>query len=456
MPKWARIRRPWLLPSFQYALGFSPKSPHQAILGSLRLLAITFGTRGDVEPFLTLGSGLASAGHDVRLVSHAMFDRLASDSGVEFVGSPGRGMREIIESDEAQEMMNGLGNPLTLPRRLEELFGDDVNLMYESVNDAARDVDAILCFPATFPAMDVAELRDIPVIQVHHVPVMPTRAFPPAVNFVHRKSLGAVGNRLAYSADAAATAVAMRRPLNAARQRILRAPRKGVIGTLRQRSRFSGALVGVSPHVLPPPTDWRPNVETCGYWWPRGNDAPPLSDEVIDFLDRPGPVIFFTLGSTALEDGDRITRVVCDAAADAGVRLILQRGWSGLGESVDSPNVLVVDDLSYPELFDRVTAVVHHGGAGTTALGLRHGLPSLAIPAIADQYFWGHRLQALGVGPRPLALKNLVRSELAARMNVLVDDQRYLERATILSNLLADEDGVANAVAAIDRMLGTE
>jgi sterol 3beta-glucosyltransferase len=422
----------------------------------MRLLAITFGTRGDVEPFLTLGSGLSAAGHDVKLVSHEMFDGLASGSGVEFVGSPGRGMREIIESDEAQEMMRGLGNPLTLPRRLEQLFGDDINLLYESVDGAARDIDAILCFPATFPAMDVAELRGIPVIQVHHVPVMPTRAFPPAVNFIHRKSLGPVGNRLAYSADAAATAVAMRRPLNAARQRILRAPRKGVIGTLRQRSNYAGAIVGVSPHVLPPPPDWPENVETCGYWWPRGVDAPPLNDGVKEFLDRDGPVIFFTLGSTALDDADRITRVVCDAASDAGVRLVLQRGWSGLGEGADSPDILVVDDLSYPEIFDRVTAVIHHGGAGTTALGLRHGLPSMAIPAIADQFFWGHRMQALGVGPRPLALRSLVQSELSQRMSGLVEDQRYLERATILSNLLAAEDGVENAVYAIDRMLGEQ
>ena len=382
-----------------------------------------------------------------------MFDGLASGSGVEFVGSPGRGMREIIESDEAQEMMNGLGNPLTLPRRLEQLFGDDINLMYESVDEAACDVDAILCFPATFPALDVAELRGIPVIQVHHVPVMPTRAFPPAVNFVRRKSLGSVGNRLAYSADAAATAVAMRRPLNAAREQILRAPRKGVLGTLRQRNRYNGALVGVSPHVLPPPTDWRSNVETCGYWWPRGNDAPPLSDAINDFLDHPDPVIFFTLGSTALDNADHITQLVCEAAADAGVRLILQRGWSGLGDGVD-PTTFWSSTTSYPELFDRITAVVHHGGAGTTALGLRHGLRVFAIPAIADQYFWGHRLQALGVGPRPLALKQLMQPELADRMRGLVEDQRYLERAIILKNVLAAEDGVANAVDALDRMLG--
>lgn len=87
-------------------------------------------------------------------------------------------------------------------------------------------------------------------------------------------------------------------------------------------------------------------------------------------------------------------------------------------------------------------------------LGLRHGLPSLAVPAIADQYFWGHRRHALGVGPRPLALKQLVQSYFAQRMSNLVDDQRYLERAMNLANLLAAEDGVENAVAALDRVFG--
>jgi UDP:flavonoid glycosyltransferase YjiC (YdhE family) len=384
-----------------------------------------------------------------------MFDQLAAGSGVEFVGSPGRGMREIIESEEAQEMMRSVGNPLTIPRRLEQLFGDDVDLLYDSVAHAAKDVDAILAYPATFPALDVAELRGIPVIQVHHVPLMPTRAFPPAVNFVHRRSLGPVGNRLAYSADAAATAVAMRRPVNSARSRVLHSGRRGVVGTVRQRNRFAGALVGVSPHVLPPPSDWPANVATCGYWWPRGNDAPPLDDRITGFLDRGGPVIFFTLGSTALDDADRITELVTGAARDAGVRLILQRGWSGLGEDADSEDVLVVDELAYPEMFDRVSAVVHHGGAGTTALGLRHARPSLAIPAIADQFFWGHRLRALGVGPRPLALKHLVQEELAARFSRLVENPSYEMRAVEIARLLGAEDGVGNAVDALARMLAS-
>jgi UDP:flavonoid glycosyltransferase YjiC (YdhE family) len=402
---------------------------------------------------LTLGHGLVEAGHEVRLVTHEMFRPLAADSGVEFVGAAGRGMREIIESEEAQEMMRSIGNPLTLPRRVERLFGDDVDHLYRAVYEAAGGIDAVLCYPATFPAIDVAEQLGLPVIQVHHVPAMPTRAFPAAADFVQRESLGAAGNRLSYAAEAAATTLVMRRPVNKARERVLGAGKSSVRTTLRKRRSFAGAVVGVSPALLARPDDWPSSVTTCGYWWPRAIDAAPLSDEVYDFLDAGSPTVFFTLGSTTIESPEATTGLVVGAARDAGVRLILQRGWGGLGDDVISKDVLVVDDLAYPQLFDRVDAVVHHGGAGTTALGLRHGRPSLAIPAIADQFFWGHRMHALGVGPEPLPLKKLTRRQLTLRLGALVDDVNYSHRAADIAEELANEDGVAAAVNAVEAAL---
>jgi UDP:flavonoid glycosyltransferase YjiC (YdhE family) len=226
-----------------------------------------------------------------------------------------------------------------------------------------------------------------------------------------------------------------------------------VRNTLRQRKRFAGAVIGVSPRVLPPPTDWPTTATTCGYWWPGATDLPDLDPSVVAFIEGGDPTVFFTLGSTTLEDPSAITDAVVGAAKDSGVRLILQRGWGGLGNGVESDDVLVVDDLTYPELFDRVSAVIHHGGAGTTALGLRHGKPSLAIPAIADQFFWGHRMHALGVGPAPLALKSINRAELAARMRSLVLDKSHADAAAQLANQIASEDGVSTAVAAINRYL---
>ncbi len=415
---------------------------------------MTFGTRGDFEPFLSLGSGLAEAGYDVRLASHAAYEPLAADSGVEFAGVGGRSMKEILESEEAQEMMRRIGSPLTLRKRLDGLLRDDVMEIYRGVAAAAEGTDAVLAFPATFPALDVAESTDLPVVQVHHVPTIPTSEFPIAANFAHRRSYGRFGNRFSYTADAAATSVAMRRSVDRAREQVLGMRGASVRANLKQRSRFAGAVVGASHHALRPPSDWPDNAVMCGYWWPRAIDAPAPSDELIEFVATDKPTVFFTLGSMVIDNPATLTESVVGAARDAGVRLVLQRGWSGLGKGVDDDDVFVCDDLSYPEIFDRVDAVVHHGGAGTTALGLLHGRPTLVLPAIADQFFWGHRLNEIGAGPEPLALKKLTRNELAARLRLLVTDPAFGWTTTVLAEAISQEDGPANAAQAIETMIG--
>ncbi|MFT4049159.1 MAG: glycosyltransferase [Solirubrobacterales bacterium] len=418
----------------------------------MKLLAVTFGTRGDFEPFLTLGQGLADAGHEVRLVSHASFAGLAEGSDVEFVGAPGRGMKEILETDEARAMMRKVGNPLTLRRRLDELLGDDVRALYASVAEETGAADAVLAFPATFPAMDAAENAGKPVVQVHHVPALPTKTFPNAVNFAHGASYGAIGNRLTFTADATATSVAMRRTINRARREVLGMPRASVRGALRQRQSFAGALIGTSPHVLSAPSDWPRNATVCGYWWPRAVDAPPPEPELIEFIETsPAPTVFLTLGSTVIDDPAAMTELLVGAAGDAGVRLILQSGWSGLGEGAAGEDVLVTGDLAYPEIFDRVDALAHHGGAGTVALGLRHAKPTLILPAIADQFFWGHRLHELGTSPEPLPLKKLTREKVAARLRELVGNSGYATAARTAAEAIAEEDGAKAAADAVGR-----
>lgn len=382
-----------------------------------------------------------------------MFEGLAEGAGVNFVGASGRGMKEILESEEAQEMLRSVGNPLTLRGRIDDLLRDDILSLYGAVADAADGVDAVLAFPATFPALDVAERTGLPVVQVHHVPMLPTREFPAAVNFAHRPGYTRVGNRLSYSADTAATATVMRKPIDRARREVLGMRKAGVRTTLRQRARMSGAVVGVSPSVLRPPRDWPRNSSMCGYWWPRAIDAPQPGAELSAFTRQGGPVVFLTLGSTVADDPASLTQTIVGAAADAGVRLVLQRGWSGLGEGVEADHVHVIGDVSYPDLFKQVDAVAHHGGAGTVALGLREGLPTLILPAVADQFFWGHRISEAGAGPEPLPLGKLDRAQLAKRLRQLVTDGTHRSTAQRIAEDLEAEDGPANAAAAIENFL---
>lgn len=131
--------------------------------------------------------------------------------------------------------------------------------------------------------------------------------------------------------------------------------------------------------------------------------------------------------------------------------LELQRGWAGLGQGAESDDVHVIGDGSYGSLFDHVASVVHHGGAGTTALGLRHGCPTAVLPAVADQFFWGHRVAALRVGPEPRPLRRVTRRELRRRFGALLSDSSFRTRGREIASRLRDEDGVECAVATIER-----
>ena len=187
-----------------------------------------------------------------------------------------------------------------------------------------------------------------------------------------------------------------------------------------------------------------------------GPDGGPIAArrDTIDFLAEGPPPLFVGFGSTFIPNPAEVTAMVVGAARDVGARLLLQRGWAGLGEGAESDDVHVIGDACYGSLFDHVAAVVHHGGAGTTALGLRHGCPTAVLPATADQFFWGHRVAALHVGPEPRPLRRVTRPELRRRFGALLGDSSFRTRAQEIASRLRDEDGVDCAVAAIERSVG--
>jgi sterol 3beta-glucosyltransferase len=424
----------------------------------MHLTAVSFGSRGDIEPFVTLARGLAEAGHHVRLLTHPEYAAAVVGSGVEFIGARGRSTRELIDSDEGREALRHVKNPVVMMRRIAGVLAPELRLIYEDVLSAVQEADAVLAFPSTFPALDVADHLGCPVVHVHHVPAVPTRRFPIPAAYIRARTLTPLGNRASYAVDAWMLWQLTHAAGDRARRDVLgpAARAHGIRQALAQRRRRVGSLVGVSRHVVDPPLDWPADTVVCGYWWPlagAGDSAPALTADTRRFLAEGPAPLFFGLGSTPVADPASLTRRVAEAAHDARVRLVLQAGWAGLGDGLRDPAVHVVGDVAYDALFPHVAGVVHHGGAGTTALGLRHGRPTLCIPALADQFFWGHRVTAIGAGPSPLPLGRLRRDRLAERLAALTGDGGYAARASRIAAGLAREDGSATAVAAVDRLL---
>lgn len=209
-------------------------------------------------------------------------------------------------------------------------------------------------------------------------------------------------------------------------------------------------LYGFSPLVLPRPADWPAWYRLTGYWFldrPTGWTPPP---RVVEFLAAGPPPVYVGFGSMVPRDPAATTGLVLGALRRAGVRGILATGWMGETAQPLPHHVLALDDIPHDWLFPRVAAVVHHGGAGTTAAALRAGRPAVVVPFFADQPFWAQRVAALGVGPTPIPHRRLTLDGLAAAIRTAVRDGEIAQRALALGDGLRAEDGVADAVATIN------
>jgi UDP:flavonoid glycosyltransferase YjiC (YdhE family) len=173
---------------------------------------------------------------------------------------------------------------------------------------------------------------------------------------------------------------------------------------------------------------------------------------LVAFLESGPPPIYVGFGSMSQENPEATTRLVVEALAQTGQRGILSAGWGALARQDMPESIFLADPMPFSWLFPRMSAVVHHGGAGTTAHGLRAGVPSIVIPFFADQPFWGRRVSDLGAGPLPIPLKKLTAAKLAGAIRQAVSDEKMRQRAAGLGVVIQAEDGVANAVSAIEQI----
>ncbi|MFF1301390.1 glycosyltransferase [Streptomyces sp. NPDC058307] len=407
---------------------------------------MTAGSRGDVAPFTGLGHRLAQAGHEVTLVTHGRFGPLAARAGIGFHALP-VDPRTELESSRGRALhrsrtgVGKLARVVTMARALAVEMADDLVA-------AARASDALLLSGSVAPlGHAVAEGLRLPSLGLNLQPLAATREFAPPM--LGTGSWGRLGNRLAGLALNLAVEQVFAAALPPVRAR-LGLPPTGPVAALRTRERQAWPVLhGFSPRVVARPRDWRPGLDVAGYWWPYDGDAP-LPDDLRDFLEAGPPPVFVGLGSATVPDPARVSAEVVGALRRAGLRGVIQRGWAGLAATGD--DMLTIDEVPHSVLFPRMAAVVHHAGAGTTAAGLRAGVPAVPVPIQFDESFWAARLVALGVAPRAVPLRYLTADSLEAALVRVTRDAGYRERARALGVHLRGEDGVTPVLEAVDRL----
>jgi sterol 3beta-glucosyltransferase len=207
-------------------------------------------------------------------------------------------------------------------------------------------------------------------------------------------------------------------------------------------------LCAWSPSVLPASSDWPSHVYVTGYYFfpPDNSYRPPV--QLDSFLKAGKPPVCITFGSMVNRDAERIDHIVRESLRQTDNRGIILSGWSGI-RNRSSGDVLYLEATPHDWLLPRCKMVIHHGGAGTTSAGLRAGIPNLVVPFTADQPFWGRRVYTIGVGPKPILVKNISTEKLVHAM-VEAENDAICKRAQAIGQRIRGEDGVGQAVALIE------
>jgi UDP:flavonoid glycosyltransferase YjiC (YdhE family) len=326
------------------------------------------------------------------------------------------------------------------------------------VNDdalvACRGFDALLYnVPLSISGGTVAEALGIPGIPTAAAPYHPTRAFPSL--FVPSLPLqGGLVNRLSGSVAFQILWRIFRTHMNKWRISQPGLRPLPIRHPLRAMTRDGVPwLYGFSPSVIPAPADWPQSAAVCGYWFTAPDPAWRPSAALMDFLGAGPAPVYVGFGSMVGSNPEETLEKVLKGVRLAGVRAIFASGWGGMQHAALPEFVFPVESVPHDWLFPRVAAAVHHGGAGTTAAALRAGIPSVIVPYFYDQFFWGLRLQKLGVAPRPIAQKHLTSDGLAEAIRTVVGSPEAGIRSREIGGRIAKEDGVAAAVTVVERYL---
>lgn len=405
----------------------------------MRVLIFTFGTRGDIDPFAALAERLGASGHVAVLAAPEPY-RDAVPSGVDF---------EPLATEMDRVMRAGmaeLGGPAQALPLARQMLGAMRTSLKEQWDIAQRVRPTIIvAHPKALGGLHIAERLGVPFVAALPLPFLtPTNAFP--VPFLARPLPWRL-NRLTYQFNRF-TALVYGGMINRFRRKHLGLPRMSRLSdylTTRGNEPVP-VLYPFSRHVVPVPGDYPATAHVTGYWFRETTSTWEPPSDLVDFLQGSRPVVYVGFGSMGFgAKAEQRGQVVLQALRRAGVRAVVATGWGSLAVQPTN-DVFVVDAIPHDWLFPRVDAVVHHGGSGTTAAGLRAGKPTLICPVLGDQPFWGRRIHELGAGPLPLPIRGATPDLLANRILDVITRQEYAIVSATIGERLALEDGIGNAV----------
>jgi len=413
----------------------------------MRITILTYGSRGDVQPCLALAVALRQAGHAPLLALPADLCNLADEWQVPAVLLPG----DIAQI--SRDLGKAGKNPFAMIRAMQESIAPVALEAARAARLACQNADLVVhTFLFTLGAHAFGRELGIPDVSVQFFPMFISSSSYPAVAFP-ALPLGPAYNRLTHAISNAifsgAQAAMYPRVRRAAPEfpARLRWPFQPSLG----RS-ATPLLLAYSPALLPPDPGWGAHIHTTGFWFldsPASTQPPP---ELADFLARGPAPVCAGFGSMIHPNSPQLQRALQEGLRQAGQRAVFLTGWDGWAAAEPGPDRLFLPSAPHDWLFPRCSAILHHGGAGTTAAALRSGLPNLVLPLAADQPFWAGRVYASGASPAPLDPRRLSAAQVADAVRFTLQSETIRRSAAVLGAAIRAEDGLQKAVEIITRL----
>ncbi|KAF9464545.1 glycosyltransferase family 1 protein [Collybia nuda] len=429
----------------------------------MNIVIMIVGSRGDVQPYVALGKLLLRDGHRVRIATHETFRSFVTEAGLEFFnigGNPQDLMSYMVKNPGLMPGMESLTNGDIGRKR--KMLTEMINGCWLSCHSPCPNTgrtfaaDAIISNPPAFAHVHCAEALGIPLLLSFTMPWSPTADFPhPLVNIKQSNAEFGLTNYLSYAVADLLTWQGIGDIINNFRTRTL--------GLSPLTLRSGPGLVDrvkvpwtycMSPALVPKPDDWKNHIDVVGFYFLDLATSYTPPDDLAAFLAAGEPPVYIGFGSVVVDDAAAMTKTIFDATSQAGVRALVSAGWGGLGGVSIPSHVFILGNVPHDWLFDneRVSAVVHHGGAGTTAVGLAKGRPTVVVPFFGDQGFWGSMIHKAGAGPEPIPHKKLDVDNLRDAIKFAISPPAK-NAATRMADQIRSEDGVRQGVDSFYRHL---
>ncbi|TAQ83705.1 hypothetical protein B7494_g7975 [Chlorociboria aeruginascens] len=459
------------------------KIDYNAVLGSyagrprLNIAIHIVGSRGDVQPFIPIGQILSKPpySHRVRICTHPAFKDFVEENGLEFFsisGDPSLLMAYMVKNPGLMPGMDSLKSGDVGKRRadmaniLEGAWRSCIeagNGMIESEHaeklsrseNASRlfIADAIIANPPSYAHLHCAERLRIPLHIMFTMPWSPTQAFPhPLATFERSNVNSSFANYISYTMMELLAWQGLGDVINRFRVKTLKldpiSPLWGHMLLSRMKVPFTYLW---SQALIPRPKDWGPHISISGFSFLSLADSYRPSDDLTEFLNAGPPPVYIGFGSIVVDRPNELTNIIFEAVRRAGVRALVSKGWGGVGGNEAPEGVFLLGNCPHDWLFKRVSCVVHHGGAGTTAIGVALGVPTVIVPFFGDQPFWGAMVYRAGAGPEPIPFKKMTGETLANSIKTALGPEVSTAAKAMEAKISGEDPGASQAAMYFDK-----